>query len=83
MLLSLYYIYHYSNLWYLYEFTDIHFFVMLPTWTLLMNLFVGILSVLMSMKIYKQSISIVKGISITLTLMAIGQIINFIILSIS
>lgn len=75
MLLSLYFIYHFSRLFYLYECTDRLFAMMIPYWALAMNLIIEILSLFISIKVYKQSISIVKGISITFALMAAGQII--------
>lgn len=74
--LSTYYIYHFSRLWYLYEFTDILFFMMLPTWEIVLNIIIGIIGVFLGVKIYRQSISIMRGVSTTLGLMLSGRIIN-------
>jgi len=77
--LSAYYIYHYARLWYLYEFTDILWFMMLLTWEIIMNLIIGLIGMFIGIKVFKHSMTIFRGTSISIALMILSQIITFLI----
>lgn len=77
ILVNVYYVYHYARLWYLYEYTDI-LFMMLPTWEIIMNLIIGLIGIHLGFKVFNKSLSILKGILMSIGLMTICQIINLI-----
>jgi len=74
--LSIYYLYHFANLFYLYEFTDINFFTMLPNWEIVLNLIIGSIGVITGVKVYKNKITIVKGLSIFVALVLMSELIH-------
>ena len=76
IILNIYYVYHYAELWYLYEYTDILWFMMLLTWEIIMNLIVGVAAIFLGLKVFNHSFSIVKGASISLLLMMQSQLIT-------
>jgi|GEM_PF-6188085 len=73
------YIFFYLRLWYQYEFTNILFMVMLPTWKIILNLIVGIAGIFMGIKVFESTISIIKGFSISLALILFSELLSFII----
>lgn len=76
ILLNCYYCYHYLNIWYGYQFTDIQYFFVMPMWEIVMNLIVGLIGIVLGNMVWQESMSIVKGLSGSGVLILISQIVG-------
>ena len=78
IMVNIFYIYHYSNIWYQHTFIDIDWYIFYPNWEITMNITIGMIGIYLGYKVFKQSLSIIRGASINIVLMILGQLIHLI-----
>jgi len=76
IVLSILWILHYSYKAYLYHFTDLLFFTMLPNYVLMINVILGFLMILFSLKTIKGNFKLNKTIVISISAIALGAILE-------
>ena len=79
--LSIYWIWHFGRLMYLYNFTDILFFYMYPNWTLILFITMAILGTLIGLAVYLKKRKIKNGYIMLVGLFIIGLIIDIMVVS--
>jgi len=77
ILLNLYWIYDNVNLYYLYHYTQIDFFIMIPDWVLLINTILGAIGIFIGARVILQKITIKKAIKIELVLILFGGFLDW------
>jgi hypothetical protein len=81
MLLSLYWVWHFGELLYLYHYTDIIFFLIYPNWTLILFILMGLIGFLVSLLVFLKKRKIKHGYLVLIGLFSIGLIIDIIVTS--
>ncbi|WP_066314943.1 hypothetical protein [Aquimarina aggregata] len=76
IVLAILWILHYSYKAYLYYFTDLLFFTMLPNYVLVINVILGFLMILFSLKTIKGNFKLNKTIVISISAIALGAILE-------
>ncbi len=76
IILAILWIIHYSYKVYLYHFTDLLFFTMLPNYVLAINITLGLLMLLLGVKTIKSSLKLNKTITISILAIVLGAILE-------
>jgi hypothetical protein len=79
LFINLIWISFFGNLYYEYHFTDILFYYMFPDWLLILNLFIGLIGILIGIKIIKYRIKILQALIIDIIILLIGLSLTWII----
>ena len=79
MLLSLFWVWHFGELLYLYHYTDISFLFMYPNWTLILFILMGLIGALIGLSVFLKKRKIKNGYFLILGLLFIGLIIDIIV----
>lgn len=75
-ILNLYILYSLIELWHLYNFTSVNFYIMIPSWILGIKSVAALIGIFLGLFIYYERLSPVRGILISLGLLATGQLIE-------
>ncbi|WP_296312077.1 hypothetical protein [Winogradskyella sp. UBA3174] len=81
MLLSLFWVWNYGELLYLYHYTDISFLFMYPNWTLILFILMGLIGALIGLSVFLKKRKIKNGYFLLIGLFILGLIINIVVLS--
>tara|TARA_R110002020_G_scaffold377042_1_gene588105 strand:- start:297 stop:587 length:291 start_codon:yes stop_codon:yes gene_type:complete len=79
--LSLFWVWHFGRLLYLYHFTDIAFFFKYPNWTLILFIIMGLFGSVIGLLIFREKIKIKNGYLRLIGLFVIGLTIDLIVVS--
>ena len=79
--LSLFWVWHFGRLLYLYHFTDITFFFMYPNWTLILFIIMGLFGSVIGLLVFRKKIKIKTGYLTLIGLFVIGLTIDLIVVS--
>lgn len=78
VVLNLYWIGFYVNLFYKYHYTAILFAFMLPDWLLILNVIFGIVGVYLGCTVYRSFMSIKKGIQLNISCFIFTLLVEFV-----
>ena len=79
ILLSLFWVWQFGELLYLYHYTDILFFFMYPNWTLILFILMGLIGFLVGLSVLSKKIKIKNGYFLLIGLFVVGLIIDIIV----
>ena len=78
---SLFWVWEFGELLYLYHYTDILFYFMYPNWTLVLFILMGLMGALIGLSVFLKKRKIKKGYFLLIGLFVIGLIIDLILVS--